>query len=145
MNKCGCIGCDNVATHTWSGHPTCDDCRPEKTGVTPNPKLPCDVNAHVSEVKPIFTQAMADNNELPPVGSEFRVHKAEYFMVGVSSTGSVVGEHPDFMEYKGFHARNCKPIKTEREKDIEKVTGEWPMADVSTIEVMLDMGYQLLK
>lgn len=23
---CGVIGCSNVATHTWSGHPTCDDC-----------------------------------------------------------------------------------------------------------------------
>ena len=23
---CTCIGCNNVATHTWSGHPTCDDC-----------------------------------------------------------------------------------------------------------------------
>jgi len=24
--KCSCTGCDNQATHTWSGHPTCDDC-----------------------------------------------------------------------------------------------------------------------
>lgn len=24
--KCGCIGCNNQATHTWSGHPTCDEC-----------------------------------------------------------------------------------------------------------------------
>ncbi len=24
--ECGCIGCTNRATHTWSGHPTCDDC-----------------------------------------------------------------------------------------------------------------------
>ena len=23
---CGVRGCDNEATHTWSGHPTCDDC-----------------------------------------------------------------------------------------------------------------------
>ena len=22
--KCACIGCNNQATHTWSGHPTCD-------------------------------------------------------------------------------------------------------------------------
>ena len=26
QGKCGCIGCHNKATHTWSGHPTCDDC-----------------------------------------------------------------------------------------------------------------------
>ena len=24
--KCAIIGCTNTATHTWSGHPTCDDC-----------------------------------------------------------------------------------------------------------------------
>ncbi len=24
--QCGCTGCTNPATHTWSGHPTCDDC-----------------------------------------------------------------------------------------------------------------------
>ncbi len=24
--KCGCTGCNNQATHTWSGHPICDGC-----------------------------------------------------------------------------------------------------------------------
>jgi hypothetical protein len=24
--QCGVRGCTNQATHTWSGHPTCDDC-----------------------------------------------------------------------------------------------------------------------
>lgn len=24
--KCACIGCNNQATHTWGGHPTCDKC-----------------------------------------------------------------------------------------------------------------------
>jgi hypothetical protein len=23
---CSCRGCENQATHTWSGHPTCDEC-----------------------------------------------------------------------------------------------------------------------
>lgn len=23
---CNVIGCQQVATHTWSGHPTCDEC-----------------------------------------------------------------------------------------------------------------------
>lgn len=26
LKFCGCTGCTNIATHTWSGHPTCDDC-----------------------------------------------------------------------------------------------------------------------
>lgn len=25
-SKCACLGCDNQATHTWSGYPTCDRC-----------------------------------------------------------------------------------------------------------------------
>ncbi len=24
--ECGASGCTNRATHTWSGHPTCDEC-----------------------------------------------------------------------------------------------------------------------
>jgi len=33
---CGCTGCTNLATHTWSGHPTCDDCAtPARKGWTP--------------------------------------------------------------------------------------------------------------
>lgn len=24
--KCSCTGCNNIATNTWSGHPTCDSC-----------------------------------------------------------------------------------------------------------------------
>lgn len=24
--KCACIGCNNQATHTWGGYPTCDSC-----------------------------------------------------------------------------------------------------------------------
>ncbi len=26
VKKCGCTGCENIATHTWSGHPTCNGC-----------------------------------------------------------------------------------------------------------------------
>ncbi len=33
--RCGVRGCDNEATHTWSGHPTCDDCAtPGRKGET---------------------------------------------------------------------------------------------------------------
>jgi hypothetical protein len=66
---------------------------------------------------PIFTQAMADAGELPPVGSMFRIHKGNYMMVGMSSAGSVVGEHCDTGEYIGFHARDCKPIDTRTDKE----------------------------
>jgi len=26
QQKCSCIGCENKATHTWGGRPTCDEC-----------------------------------------------------------------------------------------------------------------------
>lgn len=26
QKQCAVTGCKNQATHTWSGHPTCDDC-----------------------------------------------------------------------------------------------------------------------
>jgi hypothetical protein len=26
QSECACRGCKNQATHTWSGHPTCDAC-----------------------------------------------------------------------------------------------------------------------
>ena len=36
ITMCGVINCVNEATHTWSGHPTCDDCAtPARKGWTP--------------------------------------------------------------------------------------------------------------
>lgn len=36
--KCSCVGCDNLATHTWSGHPTCDSCgSPSRINKTSKP------------------------------------------------------------------------------------------------------------
>lgn len=40
--KCGCTGCNNKATHTWSGHPTCDDCGTRS--VRPIPRKAFDVS-----------------------------------------------------------------------------------------------------
>lgn len=42
--QCGVTGCTNQATHTWSGHPTCDDCaipmrKNRKNGNLPFPVL----------------------------------------------------------------------------------------------------------
>ena len=60
--------------------------RPHLPKVEDKPKSPYDVDAHVSDslgerlkraylpIKPIFTQAMADAGELPPVGSECMVN-----------------------------------------------------------------------
>ena len=39
QKQCAVIGCTNIATHTWSGHPTCDDCGLTKRNPTPFPVL----------------------------------------------------------------------------------------------------------
>ncbi len=120
------------------------------------PKSPYDVDAHVSgqsrcvqvDVKPIFTQAMADAGELPTYGmmvlvNDFGVNKGESKVKYCSDNFLVVTHAGDSFEtcYSVPDVK-FKPIQTEREKAIEDVTGEWPMADVSTIEVMHDMGYR---
>ncbi len=35
--QCGCSGCTNQATHTWSGHPTCNACATPMSGRTKYP------------------------------------------------------------------------------------------------------------
>jgi len=37
---CGCRGCSNKATHTWSGHPTCDDCGTPSRKSGKSPTMP---------------------------------------------------------------------------------------------------------
>jgi len=34
---CGVTGCTNLATHTWSGHPTCNACATPASGRSKNP------------------------------------------------------------------------------------------------------------
>ena len=148
------------------------------------PKSPYDVDAHVSgqarceqvfmetdfapssdepkinmkDIKPIYTKAMADAGELPPVGSEFKFTEKKYSdridqflsktlkVIGLCKNGDrdiIVWGHSSLGVCCGYaEGLEPEPIQTEREKAIEDVTGEWPMADVSTIEVMYDMGYR---
>jgi hypothetical protein len=37
--ECGVTGCTNLATHTWSGHPTCDDCAVPGRVARANPRI----------------------------------------------------------------------------------------------------------
>lgn len=41
---CGVTGCTNIATHTWSGHPTCNACATPASGrsAQPDTKVPND-------------------------------------------------------------------------------------------------------
>lgn len=48
--KCSCDGCDNEATHSWSGHPTCDECAtPSRSNNTLEKSVICpDCNKEIS-------------------------------------------------------------------------------------------------
>ncbi len=125
--------------------------RPHLPKVEDKPKSPYDVGAHVSEAKPIFTQAMADAGELPPVGSEavYNVcNPSRVTDVHISHNGAnmdVVAINNQLVvllsKDKSF-ATACndqwiKPIQTEREKAIEsaeKLLGVWDR-DCSSQEV----------
>ena len=97
------------------------------------PKTPYDVDAHVSgkarcvqvDIKPVFTQAMADAGELPMAGvtCEYKSDSGwrECFIVGmdqgnylpvIQSYGALFFMPEDGLEFR--------PIQTEREKAIDK-------------------------
>jgi hypothetical protein len=74
--------------------------------------------------KPIFTQAMADNGDLPPVGSEFLGNMdIQYITVGYTTLGSVVGEVLKSGSIHTYKQHQCKPIdsRTDREKMHEQI------------------------
>lgn len=101
--------------------------RPHLPKVEDKPKSPYDVGEHVSgkarceqvDVKPIFTQAMADAGELVKVGMMFRTEAGEYeYEAELVNDVSLC-----FVDEKGYHVglpiKQAKPIQTEREKAIE--------------------------
>lgn len=79
--------------------------------------------------KPVFTQAMADRGELPPVGCEYLDEDGQLCIcIGYSvGKGFVVGqmtEHPSSNGYPPISKseKSCvKPIKSPREKAIEEM------------------------
>lgn len=93
--------------------------------------------------EPVFTQAMADNGELPPVGSESQIMLDGYwqncFMVGFSKSGNPVIQ----MGVHCIESIGCdyKPLdtRTEKQKAIYAAITEWPVADKATLELAYDL------
>lgn len=170
--KCSCIGCDNESTHTWSGHPTCDDCgTPSRSEVREvvnhtllKPKNPESIfksnegaqkslNEHLAKLaddKPIFTQAMAVNGELPPVGSECILNLAfDSYPAKVTYIGNGVGcfinlnngeEYSFAMKDTSF-----KPLdtRTDREKAIDDMFEDAKVqGSKGAFERLYDAGYR---
>jgi hypothetical protein len=95
----------------------------------------------VNVQRQIFTQAMADAGELPPVGSKFLGNMdIQYITVGYTTLGSVVGEVLKSGSIHTYKKNQCKPIdtRTEKQKEVELALAEWPTADKSTLEFAYD-------
>ncbi len=77
----------------------------------------------MTESKPVFTQAMADAGELPPVGSRYTASSSEFTSVAHGNNAvddALVGKTDSGFIW--IHSQDeCKPIKTEREKAIDEI------------------------
>lgn len=106
--KCGCVGCTNTATHTWSGHPTCDDCgSPSRLKPAPAP------------AKPWF-----EAGELPAIGCFVDV--VGFVVYGIGEKDCEVVAHVENcavirMSYGlgCFQAECLKPSMTDKEKALD--------------------------
>lgn len=77
-------------------------------------------------IKPVFTQAMADAGEFPPVGSDFSpLHNGKdiHTCLGFTSEGKVIGEPIGAGLIALFFISEIKPIdtKTDKEKAIDQM------------------------
>ncbi|AUR85512.1 hypothetical protein NVP1076O_07 [Vibrio phage 1.076.O._10N.286.51.B7] len=116
------------------------------------PKSPYDVDAHVSgkarcvqvDIKPIFTKAMADAGELPPVGSEYQTSGGLFTaMIHGTENGKATLCGKSLGGYIAIHwAKICKPIQTEREKAISKAAKV--LEDFIGLQELEDGGYEKL-
>jgi len=129
------------------------------------PESPYDVDAHVSgddasiryvDDKPVFTQAMADNNELPPIGSEaiLRYRRDSKSVVHSGTVKYASSRH--CILYNGSHEfcllmvdYEYEPIQTEREIVTDKAAiliaskevlhNQYPKA-LAIAEILYDAG-----
>lgn len=98
----------------------------------------------VIHAKPVFTQAMADAGEMPPVGSEFSPPDSEdniHTCLGYTSKNKIVGEPTGGGMVSLFFIEEIKPqdTRTSKQKAVDAVLAEWPVADAITLGVAYDV------
>lgn len=131
---------------------------PFQDGYSVGYKLPHESTVSPEPTKPIFTQAMADAGELPPVGFKCLVtpHNGLW---GITRIGDYAGEviHYDDgeqfvfkLDTKTIDASSIlvsridkvdfKPLdtRTEKQKEVDLALAEWPIADKPTLEFAYD-------
>jgi len=140
----------------------------------PEQKSPYDVDAHVSgsdasiryaDDKPVFTQAMADNNDIPPIGSYAEIAEPTEYLSIRYEAGCKVKVYAIFTDDRGVKlaafvddggkvggvavAECFKPIQTERERTTDKAAiliaskevlhNQYPRA-LAIAEILYDAG-----
>ncbi len=99
--------------------------------------------------KPIFTQEMADANELVPLGAEFMACGSKWICSALHVKGGVIGEN-QIEELRRFSITECTPVKTQRDIEIDMIADlalyfcdkiETP----SDIDALYNEGYRVTK
>ena len=121
---------------------------PFQDGYSVGYKLPSESTSSHEPSKPIFTQAMADAGELPPVGSLYLDDDGQVCScLGYACNSNIIVgemiEHPTINGIAPLSVCNKPAIKpldtrTEKQKEVELALAEWPTADKSTLEFAYD-------
>lgn len=70
--------------------------------------------------KPIFTQEMAEDNALVPLGAEFLACGVKHTCVGHHVDGGVIAEN-ELSEMRRFTCEDCEPLKTQKDIEIDMI------------------------
>ena len=104
-----------------------------------------DINERFNELEqPVFTQAMADNGELPLVGMEVTIDSQVVQIVGITTKGKPIFELPSGYVDSFSANTNFKPIDTRTDKEkavdefIDKVFGTGQLIDRKLISLAYD-------
>jgi hypothetical protein len=140
MTKCGCTGCGNEATNTWSGHPTCNKCSSSEWR---------------RDIIDTPFEARKQKPYMPQVGEECEVDHGDDWIKCLYLGIDVYGNHAYQISkgvYKGeFNAcssiENFRPLETEREKFI--IEGIDDLKEINPFEsqggllgMLFDKGYR---
>jgi len=127
--KCGCTGCNNVATHTWSGHATCNGCsiRPHLKNLTDK--------AFGQPYMPKVGEECEYDSKGAPVVKNKNFNIDEHCIVDTWTDGDrlivianstifdnavlVVKNHRS-QQISSIIPKYVRPLKTEREKFVER-------------------------
>lgn len=109
---------------------------------------PYEFDAHVSSEKPVFTQAMADAGELPPVGSEVNYIQSDGLVIAGPDCNDAFIILDDG-EFEIVHYAHLKPIdtRTPKQKAVDELTlcilsAPVTIDSIGMAKMLYDAGYR---